>query len=295
MKLNQLYYFKCVCKHGNITNAAGELHISQPAVTKAIQELEGELGVTLLHRTNKNVELTTEGKIFLKKSSAILSELEALSDEMRDLGHLRRKSIKIGVPPTIGTMVLPKLSIIAAQKFDVELEIFDHSSDEVISAVENDELDLAIVLMKENYYPGIDYQVLRESKLCFCTSRNNPLARAKEIHISQLENERIIYFYPGELIHKLFAQYKITPKYILRSNQMITISNYISAGMASTMQFPEAFAQYPDICAIPLADPVPLRISIIKKRGKHQFEAAQKLYDYLAKHPQQLIPSKPQQ
>lgn len=289
MKFNQLYYFKCVCKHRNITNAARELHISQPAITKAIQELESELGITLLHRTNKNVELTSEGQLFLNKSSAILSDLEALTDEMRDLGHLRRRSLRIGVPPAIGTMVLPQLSIIARRQFGLELEIFDDSSDEVIRGVETDELDLAIALLGSDYYPGIDYRILRQSSLCFCTSRDNPLAKADKIHISQLENERIIYFYPGELIHNLFEKYGITPKYILRSNQMVTICNYITAGMASTMQFPEAFTAYPEICAVPLADPVPLNISILKKRGKHQFAAAQKLYQYLADHPEEII------
>jgi len=289
MKLNQLYYFKCVCKHGNITNAAKELHISQPAITKAIQELESELGITLLHRTNKNVELTSEGQLFFNKSAAILSDLEALTDEMRDLGHLRRKSLRIGVPPAIGTLVLPQLNIIAKEKFGLELEIFDDSSEEVIRAVENDDLDLAIALLGSDYFPGVDYRILKQSSLCFCTSKDNPLAEMEKIHISQLENERIIYFYPGELIHNLFKKYGITPKYILRSNQMVTISNYITAGMASTMQFPEAFAAYPDIRAVPLADPVPLNISILKKHGKHQFAAAQNLYQYLTEHPEEII------
>ncbi len=93
MKLNQLYYFKTVCKYNNITKAAEHLHVSQPAITHAIRELERELGIRLFKRTNKNVSLTQEGVLFFQKSSDILSELESLFDEMRDLGD--RKSTRL--------------------------------------------------------------------------------------------------------------------------------------------------------------------------------------------------------
>lgn len=289
MKLNQLYYFKCVCKYNNITRAAGELHISQPAITKAIHEIEEELGVTLLHRTNKNVQLTNEGQLFLNRSTAILSDLESLIDEMRDLGEMRRTSVRIGVPPAIGTIVLPQLSSAAQEEFGLELEIFDHASEDAILAVENNDLDLAIVLLDDTFYPNIDFTVMKETSFCFCTNRKNPLAKETAIHIPQLENERIIFFQPGELIHSLFKKYSVTPKYILRSNQVITIRNYINANLASTMQFPEAFARDPEVVAVPLADPVPLSIAVIKKRGKRQFSGAAKLYQYLGEHPDRMI------
>lgn len=289
MKLNQLYYFKCVCKYNNITKAANELHISQPAVTKAIHEIEEELGVVLLQRTNKNVRLTNEGQLFLNRSTAILSDLESLIDEMKDLGDMRRTSIRIGVPPAIGTIVLPQLSSAAQEEFGLELEIFDHMSDDAIRAVENDELDLAIVLLDDTFYPNIDSAVMKETSFCFCTNRRNPLAKEKAIRISQLESERIIFFHPGELIHSLFKKYAVTPKYILRSNQVITIRNYINANLASTMQFPEAFARDPEVVAIPLADPLPLTIAVVKKRGKRQFSGVAKLYQYLSEYPDKII------
>lgn len=289
MKLNQLYYFKCVCKYNNITKAAGELHISQPAITKAIHDLEEELGVVLFQRTNKNVALTNEGQLFLNRSTAILSDLESLIDEMKDLGEMRRTCIRVGVPPAIGTIVLPQLSQIAQEQLGLELEIFDYVSDEAVRCVENDELDLAIVLLDDVFYPNITFTVLKETSFCFCTNRKNPLSKEKSIRISQLENERIIFFHPGELIHQLFKKYAVTPKYVLRSNQVITIRNYINDNLASTMQFPEAFARDPEVVAVPLADPVPLTISVVRKRGKRQFSGAAKLYQYIAENPDKII------
>ena len=95
MKLNQLYYFKTVCKYNNITKAAEHLHVSQPAVTHAVRELEKELGICLFTRTNKNVVLTKEGEFFLQRSLGILASLEELIDEMHDLRSLKREESNI--------------------------------------------------------------------------------------------------------------------------------------------------------------------------------------------------------
>lgn len=289
MKLNQLYYFKYVCKYMNITKAANSLHISQPAITKAIRDLEEELGVTLLIRTNKNVALTNEGTIFLNKSTSILSQLESLIDEMRDLGNLRRTSVRIGIPPAVGSVVLPQLNQIAARKFSLELEIVEMSSVDAEEAVKNDELDLAVILLEDDFYPNIDYTILQKSCIHFCTSIHNPLSKAAKIHISELTNERIIFFYPGELMQRTFKSYGVTPKYILRSNQLVTIRNYIRENLASTLQFPEAFAKDPLIRTIPLANEITQNISIIKKKGKRLSSGASQLYQYLSEHPKAIF------
>ena len=169
MKLNQLYYFKTVCKYNNITKAAEHLHVSQPAITHAIRELERELGIRLFKRTNKNVSLTQEGVLFFQKSSDILSELESLVDEMRDLGELHRAVIRVGVPPAIGTVIHPQMEIAASQKFGIGLEIVEMSSEEAEFALYNDELDLIVLLVEDKFYPRLEYKVLKKSSLHFLT------------------------------------------------------------------------------------------------------------------------------
>lgn len=291
MKLNQLIYFKSVARHGSITKAAETLHISQPAITRSIRDLEDELGVVLLSRTNKNVSLTNEGKLFLQKSTFILSQLNSLADEMRDLGELRRNSVCIGVPATIGTIILPRLNQIASEQFGLEAEIFEMSSDECEEAVENDELDFAVILLEDAFYPNIDYTILRRSSLSFCTNINHPLAKKDFVHIEDLAEERLIFYYPGDLMHMTFLKYGITPKYILRSNQVLTITKYKRANFASTLQFPEAFTGDPLICSVPLANPIPLSLSLVKKKGKRLFDGASHLYSFLAEHSEELIPA----
>lgn len=289
MKLNQLYYFKAVCKYNNITKAAEYLHVSQPAVTHAVRELEKELGISLFIRTNKNVVLTQEGELFFQRSSEILSGLEALVDEMRDLGEFHRTAIRIGVPPAVGTVIHPQLEIAASRKFGIELEIVEMSSEEAEFALYNDELDLIILLVEDKFYPRLEYRVLKESSLHFLTSKENPLASRDCISIPELKDERIILFYPGKIIEDIFEEYHITPKYILHSNQIQTIQRYICSGLASTLQFPEAFAHDHNICSIPVIPYMRLDIAVGKKRGKRLPSAASQLYHYLAEHPEDIL------
>ncbi|MEZ3434046.1 MAG: LysR family transcriptional regulator [Lachnospiraceae bacterium] len=289
MKLNQLYYFKIVCKYNNITKAAEYLHVSQPAITHAIRELEKELGICLLIRTNKNVFPTQEGELFLQKSSEILSNLEALTDEMRDLGEFHRTVIRVGVPAAIGTVILPQLEITASRKLGIELEVVEMTSEEAEFALYNDELDLIVLLIEDKFYPQLEYKVLKESSLHLLTNKNNPLAPKKSISIPELQNERIILFYPGKIIEDIFKEYHITPKYVLHSNQIQTIRRYICAGLASTLQFPEAFMRDTDIQRIPVLPSYRLDIAIGKKRGKRLPTAASRLYHYLAEHPEEIL------
>ncbi len=281
MNINQMLYFKTVCKHLNITKAAYELHISQPAITKSIHELESELGVPLLVRVNKKISLTHEGEIFLNKCQALLSDFYSLIDEMKDLGLEKQNTVKIGIPPTIGTIILPKLIVEIKKTFHLDLEIFEASSDDCIRAIEEDELDLAIVLLENCLYPKLDSHVLHHSSLCFCTNASNPLSKKDCIDLQELENEKLILFSPGVLIEQLLASHGITPKYILHSNQVLTIKSFINANLASTFQFPEAFSSEKFICSVPLETPISLDICVIRRKGKYTCSNVRQIFDYV--------------
>ncbi|MDD6231321.1 MAG: LysR family transcriptional regulator [Frisingicoccus sp.] len=289
MKLNQLVYFKYVCKFNNITKAAMKLNLSQPAVTQAIHDLEEELGVKLLNRTNRDVSPTNEGNLFLVRSEEILSQVHSLIDEMQDLGELRRTTVKIGIPPAIGTVVLPKL-LHVAESLGIELEVIENSSDHTQYAVEHDELDLGIVLVEPNSFePLIDIVPLVHTSYYFFTGLQSHLSSYSNININQLENEQMVMFYPGKQVNELFSYNSIVPKYVLHSNQIITIRNYLHASYASTIQFKEVFFNDPLIKAIPLDNSPLLDISLIKKRGRHQIRGAYQLFELLKDNPSSII------
>lgn len=281
MNLTQMEYFSAVSKHNNITKASEELHISQPAITKSIRLLEEELGIPLLLREKNKISLTYEGEIFLEKSREILLQVDALVDEMRDYGQLRRKTVRVGIPATIGTLLLPRLNILVQEHFQTNLEILEDSSVATIQKVLDGKLDMAFVLLENDTYPSLDCEILADSSLHFCTNRNHPLASCDSIHPHLLENEQIIMYKPGALIMSLFQKYNITPKYLLYTNQVLTIQNYLKAGLASTFQFPEAFAGEEEIATVPLCDYMPLRLAMIKRKKTGNFRSVKEIYQFV--------------
>ncbi|MFR3347575.1 MAG: LysR family transcriptional regulator, partial [Christensenellales bacterium] len=79
MKISQLRYFMTVCRYNNITKAAEELYVSQPAISSSIKDLETEFGVKLFYRQNNKLLLTDEGEYFLDKVTDILGAVDILS------------------------------------------------------------------------------------------------------------------------------------------------------------------------------------------------------------------------
>lgn len=283
MKFSQLEYFNAVCQHKSITRAAAALHVTQPAITKSIHSLEEELGVQLFTRDKHQLQLTSEGELFLFRSRELLNNAETLINEMRDYGTLQKKTLKIGIPTTIGTIVLPKLDLMLREQFQCEPEIHEASSLDTIHAVREGKLDLAIVLMENDRYPDLDIRTLKETSLHFCTNRAHPLAKETSVSPIQLINDRIIVFRPGQMIERLFERYNITPKYFLHTNQLLTIRRYLKSGLASTFQFPEAFANQPDIVTIPLEQPMPITFAVIKRKKSGNYRLLRSCFQFIIK------------
>lgn len=97
MEILQLKYFAAAAAQEHITKAAELLHIAQPALTQSIKRLEEELGVPLFDRSGRNIILNESGKIFLKRITPILIELENLPDEIRESAGIFKRTIHINV------------------------------------------------------------------------------------------------------------------------------------------------------------------------------------------------------
>lgn len=105
----RLEIFQCVAKHLNFTKASKELLISQPAVSKNIQELENYYGVRLFERLGSKVELTQAGEKFLELSNEILSRYGNLLFTMYQLSDKKIGTLRIGTTATAGQYILPPL------------------------------------------------------------------------------------------------------------------------------------------------------------------------------------------
>ena len=147
MNINfELYRVFCVvaeCK--NITRAAEQLHISQPAISKSIKSLEEQLGGTLFVRTKRGVFLTEEGKEFYHYLKQAMEYIHNAEHKFNDLIHLETGSIRIGISTTLTKqLLLPILEKFHDQYPNINIEITTDPSFELCKKLRNGLLDLTI-------------------------------------------------------------------------------------------------------------------------------------------------------
>ena len=144
--LSQYKIFYEVAKAGNISKAAKELYISQPAISKAISKLEDSLGLSLFTRSSRGVQLTAEGEVLFEHTKEAFDALERGELELKriqefDIGHLR-----IGVSNTLCKYILlPYLKTFIDQYPHMRITIESQSTAQTLSRLEQQKIDLGLV------------------------------------------------------------------------------------------------------------------------------------------------------
>jgi DNA-binding transcriptional LysR family regulator len=147
MDIRVLRYCETIARLGNITRAASELHVAQPALSVAIRKLEEEVGVALFTRgRNRPVTLTPDGELLMRRASRIFQELESAKREIADNQALRAGEVRVGMPPMYGLQYFPSLMRAFHEKFPgIAVTAMQGSAGEVRAMLEDGRIDLAIL------------------------------------------------------------------------------------------------------------------------------------------------------
>src|SRR5919206_2384511 len=165
MEMHQLAYFESVSRHLHFTRAAEELNVAQPSVSQQIRKLEDELGTPLFHRMKRRVALTEAGTLFLRHTRAVLQQLEEARVEVQELSGLRKGSLAVGAPPSVGTHLLPKaLAAFSQSHPGITLAFREAGSRTLLKLLEEGELDLAVVIQPIRH-PVLETLALLEEEL----------------------------------------------------------------------------------------------------------------------------------
>jgi len=144
--LTGLHYFRVVATLGNVSRAADQLNLAQSAVSRQILALEEGLGISLLLRHHRGVELTPAGRHLLDRANLILGTVSDLPHELSALDERPHGTIRIGYPSSMGALIVSPIVIQIAERYEaVDFVLAEGFSAEVIARVEADRLDLGIV------------------------------------------------------------------------------------------------------------------------------------------------------
>lgn len=186
--------FYVVAQHKNITRAAEELLISQPAISKSIKNLEEQLGGQLFIRTKRGVNLTDEGKEFFNYIKQAIEYIDNAERKFSELKNLEAGCIKIGIGSTLTKdFLLPYLEAFHNQYPKIDIQIVTNSPNELMTKLKNGLIDL-IILKIDDIDNEADIKLIKcqEVNDCFIANRNYQELIDKELSLKDLNNYPLI-------------------------------------------------------------------------------------------------------
>lgn len=197
MTLHQLKIFSSIAKFLNVTKASAELHISQPSVSQQVKLLQEEYGAKLYRKIGRGIQLTDEGRVFLKEIEPILIQVDLLKKKFGI--SLKQGSLTIGGSHSPSASFLPLLvSVFNETHPDTRLVFRTHNSDVLERMVADSEVEIAVVTNRSDS-PYLLYEPCREEELVFFASPEHALAKQKSLTLPELANAPLVVFKKGRL------------------------------------------------------------------------------------------------
>lgn len=194
MELRHLRYFVIVAEEQNVTRAATRLHVSQPALSRQIHDLEEELGLALFERSAKMIRLTEPGRIFLGEARAVLQRAdEAVATARAAAGGLQGE-LHVGYAPSLTVEILPRaLRALHAELPGVRVMLHDASTEEMLSGLREGKLQVALIVRPADCdLTGVHFDDLASYPLCIALPPGHALAKAKSIRLEKVAGEAFV-------------------------------------------------------------------------------------------------------
>jgi LysR family transcriptional regulator, hca operon transcriptional activator len=193
MELRHLRYFVAVAEEGSLTHAAERrLHTAQPSLSRQIRDLELEVGVKLLDRGARGIELTAAGRTFLDHARLALLQVEAAGVAARRAAQPEKATFMIGFLTGHEVVWLPDaLRILREEEPGIEITLASQASPELAGALMRGQVDVAL-LRRETQAPGIAFKFMIKEPLVAMVPTGHRLASRKEISPQQIAAETYI-------------------------------------------------------------------------------------------------------
>lgn len=234
MELRTLRAFVEVVRQGGFTQAGKTVFLSQSAVSKAVRQLEQELGVTLLDRNGHKSSMTDAGAVVYQRALRMLAEQDDLKTELAELQGLTKGVLRLGLPP-IGSDALfaPLFAIYRRLYPGIDIQLEEHGSKKLEDMVLNGEVDLGATLLPAP--DEFEWQKVREEPIDVLIPASHPLAAQPVIALANLQDMPFILFDSAFALNPIILNacrsQGFTPTIAARSSQINFIVELVNAGL----------------------------------------------------------------
>jgi LysR family transcriptional regulator, cyn operon transcriptional activator len=287
MLARHIQYFLAVAQHLSFTKAAAALHVSQPALSQQVRQLEESLGAQLFDRSGRTTRLTDAGDVYLVYARRAYQELQEAKRAIHDVSDLTRGSLRVAVTPTFTTyLVGPLIEAFHSRYPKITLNLKEISQERIEELLLAGELDLGIAF-DEIHTPGIDTVPLLNETLALVVSRRHRLAEERSIGSKGLSEESLVLlsteFATREQIDRYCRKHDIRPQVQMEVNALGAVIEIVRRTHLSTLLPAKIALAHDDLVAITLEPERLQRTAVLMRRKEAFMSAAVSVFMALAK------------
>lgn len=278
MELHEVRYFLAVCETLNFTRAAEQCNVSQPALSRAIQKLEMELGGPLLRRERAATHLTALGQL-------IRPQLERVAQGSDDVKSTARSFLKKGAPVSLGVMCtigplrcVGFLAQFQKQHPGIELSMLEDTPLRLIGLLAEGKIDMAVMAQTSPFPDRFEVQPLYREYFVVAFPPGHRFRQMSAVRVVDVSGESYLSRINCEYydrMNQMFRQCEVTLKDAYRSEREDWIQTMVTAGMGICF-LPEYSPVMPGLHTRRLTDPEVVReVSLITVKGRRRSAAAE--------------------
>ena len=232
--LQALRAFECVARLGSVTAAARELHLTQPAVSMQLRQLEDRVGLPLTKRVGRHVQLTDAGEEVARHARRIVQQLREAEESLSAMQGLRRGRIDVGVVST-AKYFAPRLLAEFGRRYPaIEIRLVVANRAEIVQHLAINDVDLAIMGVPPQQF-ACEAALVAGHPLSWLASPDHPLAALRSVPPARLMEERLLIREEGAgtriSMDRFLSTRKLRPAQVLEMSSNETIKQAVMAGL----------------------------------------------------------------
>ena len=232
--LRQLSIFEAVARHLSYTQAATELHLTQPAVSMQIRQLEANLGLPLFEQLGKKIYLTEAGREMYRYSRAIAQQLQEVEEVFAELKGVKRGRLAISVVSTANYFAARLLAAFCKQYQNITFNLDVTNRERLLRQLENNERDLAIMGQPPEEMDLVSESFM-ENPLVVIAAPEHSLARRRNIPLQELVEEDFVMREPGSgtriAVERFLAEHQLALSTSIELTRDEAIKQAVAAGL----------------------------------------------------------------
>ena len=289
--LRQLRVFIEVARLQSFSRAGSEIGLTQSAVSRCVRELEAEIGLKLIDRTTREVQLTDVGGNLVASVSRLLTDLDDALREIREIGEQRRGRVMVAASPTIACRLMPNIVAACGAQFPyITLGLRDDVQSDVVRKVKSGEVDFGVIIGPFSADDLLSESLMTDS-FCVVSRDDHPLAAKDTVAWTDLDGEQLVMldYASGSrpIIDAVMQEHGVSATVMQELGHSATVFGLVEAGVGVSV-LPWLALPLPagaSLVARPLVPRAERRVELVRRRDRSLSPAAEAVWGLIRQLP----------